>query len=243
MNAPTDHSLKSELQLFRLVQTKFNKRKQMKTTVMIALTGTLLSALFVAWSFKTSPERAAYDTAKTVIDKKYQTRVLSMYGRGSPKEVDTWYVNFFDPNSGCKSKVVVLTGGKINRVYASESRKQCDDNMSFDPTLNKASLEKAFESAKNYADKNQIVYDATRVSLYRPEVGKAPAWGVELRKAGVSRGVVHTKMEDGSFANYEAPRVSQKSGAEAFAKDVENTFKGIGADLEEFFTGERTVDR
>ncbi|CAF0703851.1 hypothetical protein MPNT_60119 [Candidatus Methylacidithermus pantelleriae] len=34
-----------------------------------------------------------------------------------------------------------------------------------------------------------------------------------------------------------------RSGFQEFGEEVERTFKGIGGDLEEFFTGKRTIDR
>jgi hypothetical protein len=40
-----------------------------------------------------------------------------------------------------------------------------------------------------------------------------------------------------------ARQSKHRSGFQEFGSDVERTFKGIGADLEEFFTGKRTIDR
>lgn len=216
--------------------------KNMNKFVMSTVIGACVLLGFIGWSFS-SPESSVYEKAKSVIDEPYRTHVLSMYGKGSTSDVETWYVSFYDPTAASKAKVVVVTKGKIERVYPSECKTSCDDNKSFDPTLNKISVEKAFQAAKLYAEKNQISYDKTRVLLHRPEIGKAPVWRTELYSAGVSRGFVHLNSTDGTFSSYELPSTHPKSGAEDFANDVERTFKGIGGDLEEFFTGERTVDR
>ncbi len=231
-----------ELQLFHIAQTKFNKRKKMKTTVMVALAGTLLVTLFVAWSFNSSPERAAYEKAKTVIDKQYQTHVLSIYGKGTAKNVETWYVNFFDPDSPSKGRVVVVQDGAVLRSNAADGKRSHDDGRSFDPVLSKVTAATAMKTAKVYAEQNQITYDATTVLLRRLEMGKAPVWRVDLRKDGSSQGFVFAKSEDGSLASYDPPP-KKGATAEDFGNNVANTFKGIGADLEEFFTGERTVDK
>lgn len=217
--------------------------QKIKKLLIIALSGTLLITLLGAWSFITSPEGAAYNTAKTVIDENYKTHVLSIYGKGTLHTIDTWYVTFFDPTSETKAKVVVLKGGKIDRVHPSEYRKSFDDIMSFDPALNKISLEQAFQNTKKYAEINQITYDETRVSLCRPESGKAPVWKVDMRNKGISRGVICTNPQDGTFANYEKTKSVRKSGGDNFGDNVESTFLGVGGDLEEFFTGDRTVDR
>lgn len=60
----------------------------------------------------------------------------------------------------------------------------------------------------------------------------ASTWGTEALKAAQA----NTKggRASGSDAGSEFER---------FGRDVERTFKGIGADLEEFFTGKRTIDK
>jgi hypothetical protein len=190
----------------------------------------------------TTPEGDAYNKAKSVIDQSYQTHVLSIYGKGAPDDVQTWYFTFYDPNSSNKAKTVVIQNNKIDRVHPSESRTIYDDAMSFDPSKNKVNSSRALETAKEYAQKNQISYDSVNILYRRSESGKAPAWRVELLNQGSSRGYVYSDSENGTFAKYDPPRTTENTDS-GFARDVERTFRGIGADLEEFFTGERTVDR
>jgi len=190
----------------------------------------------------TPPEGEAYNQAKSVIDQNYREHVMSIYGKGSTESVKTWYITFYDPTSASKAKTVVVINGKIDRVHPSESRTSYDDVMSFDPLRTRISSSKALETARQYAEKNQISHDGVNMLLKRSESGKAPHWRVELLNQGTSRGYVFVEPEKGEFAKYEAPKSVDKKG-EHFAKDVEQTFRGIGADLEEFFTGERTVDK
>jgi hypothetical protein len=214
----------------------------MKKTFLSILSLTALGLSVVGWTWGTTPDREAYDLAKGLSVDKYRTHVLSIYGKGSSKEVKTWHINFFDPDSETKGKVVVVENGVVTRSHAAEWKSSYDDALSFDPTLSKVTAEVAMATAKTYAEKNQISYDATTVLLRRTEVGKAPFWRVELRQDGHSKGYIITRSEDGAYANYEQPK-KEGSGAENFGNDVQKTFKGIGADLEEFFTGERTVDK
>ncbi len=196
----------------------------------------------VAWTWGTRPDREAYDQAKALSVEKDRTHVLSIFGKGSAVDVKTWYVNFYDPDSPSKGRVVVVQDGKVIRSHAAEGRSTYDDDLSFDPTMSKVTSETAMKTAKTYAEHNQIAYNTTTVLLRRPDHGKAPAWRVGLLQDGNSRGFVFVKSEDGALASYAPPSKPEKN-IKDFGRDVESTFRGIGADLEEFFTGERTVDK
>jgi hypothetical protein len=67
-------------------------------------------------------------------------------------------------------------------------------------------------------------------------------WKVDLKKGEVSKGSIYLTAAEGTFARYENP-TAKKEGSGGFFQDVEKTFKGVGGDMEEFFTGDRTVDR
>lgn len=201
-----------------------------------------LALLLVAWSFAKSPERAAYDKAKTLIDEKYRTHVLSIYGKGSMTEIQTWHFNFYDPSSPTRAKAVVMKDGKVDLLKPAEWGKPYDDSRSFDPVQNKVGVDAALKTAKEYAATNNVAYDGVTVLLRRPNADSPPSWSVGFLHEGRSRGYVLTKVEDGSFSSFQT-RSTGSSGAEGFAKDVEDTFLGIGGDMEEFFTGKRTVDR
>jgi hypothetical protein len=217
---------------------KLHMKKTLLSTLLVGAVGLSI----VGWSWGTTPDREAYDLAKGLSVEKYRTHVLSIYGKGNTKDVQTWHINFFDPDSPSKGKVVVVQDGAVTRSHAAEWKSTYDDALSFDPTLSKVTAETAMKTAKAYADKNLIAYDTTRILLRRTEVGKAPFWRVELRQDGHSKGYVIAKSDDGTFASYEQPK-KEGSGVQNLGKDIESTFKGIGADLEEFFTGERTVDK
>jgi hypothetical protein len=77
-------------------------------------------------------------------------------------------------------------------------------------------------------------------------------WRVQLMDGPTNRGFVFVNTADGTFAMYAPPgSVPAGSGtgggvigdANRAANDVKDTFLGIGGDLQEFFTGERTVDQ
>jgi hypothetical protein len=209
--------------------------------------------VFAAWSLLSSSYGNAYSRAKEFASEAHQTQVLSVMGVGTPTEVNTWYFHFYDPTSASKAKLVTVRDGKIDQIRPTEGRRY-DEGMSFDPTKTNVGFEDALRTAAEYAEKNQVDYNQTRVYQSRANPGVGPSWRVELLKDGVSKGYVITSASDGSLVSYQtsAPAAVRRdregsgngqTGAEEFATDVEKTFKEIGGDLEEFFTGERTVDR
>lgn len=201
-----------------------------------------LGLLLAGWGWGTPPDRAAYQLAKGLSVEQYRSHVLSLYGKGDKTTIHTWHINFFDPDSATKGKVVVVQNGAVTRSHAAEWRSTYDDALSFDPALSPITVDMALRTARAYAEQNQILYDSTTVLLRRTEVGKAPFWRVELRQDGHSRGFVTTRSDNGALEAYAAPE-KEGTGLQNFGRDVESTFKGIGADLENFFTGERTVDK
>jgi hypothetical protein len=105
-------------------------------------------------------------------------------------------------------------------------------------------------AAQNYAAKHVIAYDSVRVLLRQTSVNKPFRWRVELLDSGKSKGYVYVNALDDTVAYYAGPSSEKRSSSgssddsvEGFANDVKNTFLGIGGDLEEFFTGQRTVDK
>jgi hypothetical protein len=191
-----------------------------------------------------SSDQNTYSIARKVIPEPYQTHVISVYGKGTPSELRTWYITFYDPDTELNARVVVIEKDKIQRFHPAEGKSKYRDAMSFDPSLNKFSAEGALSVARDYAQKNQISYDHVNLLLRRPDEGKAPIWRVQLIQGDTSRGSVYLNS-DGTFSHYESSlkESSKDSGAQGFFKDVERTFKGVGGDLEEFFTGERSVDK
>lgn len=178
--------------------------------------------------------------ANSVVPEPSRGHVLSLYGKGTPDNISTWYVNYYDPATESHGRVVVLQNGEIDRVHPAEAKSKYGDVWSFDPGLLQVSLGQALDNARDYATKNQLSYNQVVALLRRPSSGKAPVWRIELRKDGSSRGYVYTDGSDRKIVRYEEPSAQKPRN---FFGDVRDTFLGIGGDLEEFFTGERTVDQ
>lgn len=183
-----------------------------------------------------------YATAQSVIDAKHRSEVFWIKGIGTPEKITTWTYYFYDPSVAGKTRMVTVVDGKIDRVQPGEFKTAPTEALFFDPKST-ATGDAALAAVKTHAEKAKITCDKVKLQLRRNATGEPPAWRAELYQGDRFAGTVYLK-ENGSVARYDPDKpAAQPASADKFFKDVETTFKGIGGDLEQFFTGERTVDQ
>jgi hypothetical protein len=194
--------------------------------------------------------RQAYDIAKDGVDASLRSHVVSLYGTGNRTGIETWLVIFYDPALPSHGRVVRVENGQITRAYEAKGGVVYDDTLTFDPSQIHG-LEAALTEAQNYAARQALHYNRVRALLRLTADGQAFRWRIQLLEGSDSRGFVFVNTNDGTFAMYAPPTAHESSGgtgsvegdAKQAGRDIKNTFLGIGGDLQQFFTGERTVDR
>jgi hypothetical protein len=194
----------------------------------------------------------AVNIAKDGVDPSLRDRIVSVYGVGTPAAIQTWWVIFYDPSVPSHGRVVKVDNGKITRAYEAKGGVVYPDSLTF-PSSRLAGEGPALAAAQNYAAQHALAYDNVRALLRIMSTGQAFRWRVQLLNGSASKGFVFVNASDGTFATYAPPgSIPAKGGtgtggvvsdAHRAANDVKNTFLGIGGDLQEFFTGERTVDQ
>ncbi len=216
-------------------------------SILAALGAVLVSGM--AWAQNSGTVNDAFQTARQAVKPEVQTKVVSLYGLGTPAAIQKWYIIFYDPTVASHGRAVLVEGSQIAKTYAANGGTTYSGELSFDPSRI-TSEGPALSAARGYAAKHDIAYDSVRVLLKQTGVNKPFRWRVELLDAGKSRGFVYVNALDDAVANYAGPSSGKSSSsgpsdnsAEGFANGVKHTFLGIGGDLEEFFTGERTVDK
>src|ERR1700683_2294158 len=193
----------------------------------------------------------AINVAKDGVDPSLRDRIVSVYGVGTPAAIQTWWVIFYDPSVPSHGRAVKVENGQITRSYEAKGGVVYADTLTF--ARSQVSGEgPALAAAQNYAARHALAYDNVRVLLRVTTQSQALRWRVQLLDGAAGKGFVFVKANDGSFAMYSpagSEPVSSGTGggvigdAKHAADDVKNTFLGIGGDLQEFFTGERTVDQ
>jgi hypothetical protein len=184
-----------------------------------------------------------------------QTRVVSVYGVGTPDAIQKWYVIFYDPSVASHGHAVVVQNGQIVKSYEAQGGVTYSGKLTYDPSRI-TNEQPVLNAAQNYAAKHNIAYDNVRVLLKQTSLDKPFRWRVELMSSGTSEGFVMVDADTDAVADFvthdpdtthHASSGSSDGGvagdAEHLGNQVKNTFLGIGGDLQEFFTGERTVDR
>jgi hypothetical protein len=191
----------------------------------------------------------AFQTARTAVSPQIQTKVVSLYGLGTPAAISKWYIIFYDPSIASHGRAVLVENNQITKTYEARGGTTYAADLTFDPTRI-TDEQPALLAAQTYAAKHAIAYDSVRALLKQTKLTKPFRWRIELMKGVHSRGYVLVSALDDSVASYVPPSGEEKKSshsvaadAEGFAQDVKTTFLGIGGDLEEFFTGERTVDK
>jgi hypothetical protein len=212
----------------------------------------LLSGAALAQDASTAPQ--AFQVARGAVSPALQNRVVSIYGLGNPGSIQKWYVIFYDPSVPSHGRAVLVENGAIVKTYPAEGGVTYHARLAYDPSRITGE-EPVLNAAQNYATRHNIAYDSVRALLKQTSLSRPLRWRVELMDAGKSEGYVMVNAEDDSVAAYVAPESDEPhhatgtgtgsvaGDAEDFGNDVKNTFLGIGGDLQQFFTGERTVDR
>jgi hypothetical protein len=195
--------------------------------------------LVLAFTIRTEAARP-YDAAASSAGPEYRQQAIAVDGTGGPRDIENWTVTY--RASEDRVRVVKIQDGHVEESFLRPGHAN-DAARAFDPARASVSVDSALHTARQYANDHQIQYDTVRAHLARPEEGRAPVWRIELLREGSSRGFVYTNGIDGALARYERNSAHHHHGDNSFDDDVESTFKGVGADMEEFFTGHRSVDR
>jgi len=191
----------------------------------------------------------ALQVARQAVSPKVQNQVVSVYGIGTPDMIEKWYVIFYDPTVPSHGRAALVENNHLTRTYPANGGVTYSAKLTFDPSRI-SSEGPALSAAQGYAAKHHVVYDSVKALLKLTSAGKPLRWRVDLINKDQNRGYVLVNVTDDTVADYVPPASGKGTssgpsddGDKGFAHDVEKTFLGIGGDLEEFFTGERTVDK
>ena len=222
--------------------------------VSLALTAFLLLpaiSLRAAPPTGTTAEQAV-NAAGHGVDPALQSKVVSVYGTGTPTGVETWWIIYYDPSVDSHGRAVKVANGQVVRTYPAQGGVVYADSLTFAPG-SVSGIGRALSTAEDYAAQHAIAYNQVRVLLRVTAPGEPMRWRIQLMDDGHNRGFVFVDAASGTFASYmhSGPHHgaastggdSVEAHAEAAGNDIKATFLGVGGDLQQFFTGERTVDQ
>lgn len=202
----------------------------------------------IGWAQDSGNVQQTFQTARQAVNPQIQTQVVSLYGLGTPATIQKWYIIFYDPTIASHGRAVLVENNQITKSYPANGGTTYSAQLTFDPSRI-TSEGPALSAAQGYAAKHHITYDSVTALLKQTSVNKPFRWKVGLVEKGKNRGYVLVNAVDDTVADYVSPSSGKGSssssddGLRGFAHDVKKTFLGVGGDLEEFFTGDRTVDK
>jgi len=176
--------------------------------------------------------------------------LLSMESEHATLRPRYWWIRFFDDSAFLKVRAIHMIGPDIieNVRPANPFDGGDADHVIFPDSL-KVDSEKCIKFMEKSAKDSGIPLHSLNIKLEKLYPGESnPIWMFEWldenddklgtinisATTGKVTEIVGLKIRDPKFAN-----VSKKT----FSQSVEDTFVGVGADLEETFTGKRTVDK
>lgn len=176
--------------------------------------------------------------------------LLSMETENSKLQPRYWWIRFFDESLVFKIRAVQMIGP--------EMMKNLEPGNPFDggnrdfiisPDLLKCDSDKCINFIEKAAKASDIPLHSLNIKLDKPHPGESnPIWHFELRDLNnkslgtISISATTSKVTEIVGLNLKDKRFSGVSKKTA-TQSIEETFLGVGADLEETFTGKRTVDR
>ncbi len=176
--------------------------------------------------------------------------LLSMESEHAKLRPRYWWIKFYDESLFLKLRAVQMIGPEmLQNVRPGNPFDGGDVDHVIMPDQLKFDSDKCVAFMEKAAKDSGIPLHSLNVRLEKPFPGESnPIWFFEWldqnddkigtinvsATTGKVTEIVGLKIRDPRFKN-----VSKKT----FSENVEDTFVGIGADLEEVFTGKRTVDK
>ena len=201
----------------------------------------------------TSTVSQAFQVARSAVSPEVQNKVVSVYGLGTPDAIQKWYIIFYSPTIPSHGRAVLVQNGQVIKTYDAKGGAVYSGQLTFDPSRI-TSEQPALNAAQNYAARHNIAYNGVRALLKETRVNHPFRWRIQLMNADTSRGYVMVNALDDTVASYVPATPHHESttaantdtlndDAQDFGNQMRSTFLGIGGDLQQFFTGERTVDQ
>ncbi|MCC7518795.1 MAG: hypothetical protein IT578_06380 [Verrucomicrobiae bacterium] len=218
----------------------------------------LLLALFVlsslaAFAAPADKPLTAFETlalARKQLGEAVGTNLLSMRCENAKLRPRYWWIRFFDASLFLKVRAVQMIGPEMVRnVEPANIFDGGDQRFVIRREELKYDSEKCILFIERCARESGVPLHSLDILLEKPHEGEtSPLWTFEWFDEKRDRlGTMKISATTGKIIEIvdlkiKSPRY-QDATRKSLGENVEDTFLGIGADMEEFFTGKRTVDK
>ena len=154
-----------------------------------------------AWALDSGSVNQAFQIARQAMSPEVQTKVVSLYGLGTPTTIQKWYIIFYDPSVPSHGRAVLVENNQITKTYPANGGVTYTADLTFDPSR-VTSEGPALSAAQGYAAQHNIAYDSVTVLLKQTGVSKPFRWKVGLVESGKKEGYVMVNALDDTVASY-----------------------------------------
>jgi hypothetical protein len=214
----------------------------------------LLSFVVLSFSIQAADKPpTAFDVLKETqkqLGSKYSKALLSMESDGAKLRPRYWWIRFYDDSLWLKIRAVHMVGpDMIENVVPGNVFDGGNPEYIIQPDQLKYDSEKCITFIEKAAKENEIPLHALNIKLVKPHPGESnPIWTFEwLDEKDRNIGKLSISATTGRVTEIIGLKIKDKKlqgvSKKKLSENVEDTFLGIGADLEEFFTGKRTIDQ
>lgn len=222
------------------------------TTLRLILAA-LLGSSVAAFAAPADKPLTAFETlalARKQLGEAVGANFLSMRCENAKLRPRYWWIRFFDESLFLKVRAVQMIGPEMVRnVEPGNIFDGGDRRYVIRPEELKYDSEKCIRFIEKCARESGIPLHALNVLLEKPHEGEvSPIWTFEWYDEKDSHlGTMQISATTGKVVEIvdlkiRSPRFQEVS-RKSLSGRVEDTFLDIGADMEEFFTGERTVNK
>jgi hypothetical protein len=212
----------------------------------------LLSINFLHAEKPTDKPMTAFEVLKEAQHQlgKSGKNLIGMQSEGAKLRPRYWWIRFYDESLTMKIRAVEMIGPEmLKNLVPTNPFDGGNEQFIIQPELLKCDSEKCIAFLEKACKESGIPLHSINVKLDKPHPGESnPIWYFELFDANNKKlgkmnisattskvtEIVGVKLKDKRFSS-----VSRNTPTQ----DIEETFVGVGADLEETFTGKRTIDK
>jgi hypothetical protein len=188
--------------------------------------------------------------AEKQLGEKYSKKLVSMESQNAKLRPRYWWIRFYDDTVWLKVRAVQMIGPEmIRNIIPGNPFDGGNAEHLIDPDQLKYDSERCIAFIEKAAAQNQIPLHALNAKLEKPHPGESnPIWTFDwLDETDVSLGKISISATTGKVTEIIGLKIKdprfQGVSKKTLSQGVGDTFMGIGADLEEFFTGKRSVDK
>jgi hypothetical protein len=190
----------------------------------------------------------ALKTAAEIVPQNVRNQLIKIEGQEGRLHPQVWQVTFFDTSASMDQRVVTVSRGEI---LTDEEPFALLDNVNLSSCIDlhdvKLDSKQVIDGIHRLCYENRLPLYIMDITLEKSQKGKVtPLWVCVLKNArGNEFGIVKVSAKSGKILETEDVTLTADSKLRAeksFGQKTADTFLGIGADMEQFFTGKRTVD-